>query len=143
MAGIAVVMLLMGGKTALSGLQNLVTITALPFSIVLILMCIAIWKELRRDPMMIRRGFGITAVQNAVRHGIHSYGDNFELAVLEVDDASDRGAGARFDSTADKNVDWYRRTDEDGNEIPYDYELGAYIDPQTGLPIEEETNQPS
>ncbi|MCI7551695.1 MAG: BCCT family transporter [Actinomycetaceae bacterium] len=134
MAGIAVVMLLMGGPSALSGLQNLVTITALPFSIVLVLMCVAIWLELRRDPMMIRRGFGVKAMQNAVRQGIEEHGDNFELAVLPAE-GSDRAAGAEFDSTNGKYVDWYRRTDEDGNEIPYDYELGAYIDPKTGEPI--------
>lgn len=54
MAGIAVVILLMGGKTALSGLQNLVTISALPFSVIMVLMCFALVKELRNDPMMIR-----------------------------------------------------------------------------------------
>ncbi len=42
MAGIAVVILLMGGATALSGLQNLVTISALPFAVIMVLMCVSL-----------------------------------------------------------------------------------------------------
>ena len=58
MAGIAVVMLLMGGATALSGLQNLITVTALPFSLILIAMAVALWKDLRTDPMFIPSQYG-------------------------------------------------------------------------------------
>ncbi|MDO5044646.1 MAG: BCCT family transporter [Coriobacteriia bacterium] len=141
MAGIAVVMLLMGGSTALTGLQNLVTITALPFSLVLMLMCYAIWKELSRDPIMIRKKFGVKAVQNAVRYGIEEHGDNFELQVAPVEPDSPRGAGAEFDSTSEQYLRWYRRTDEDGNPIPYDYKRGVYIDPETGEPIIEEEHE--
>ncbi|EEH63952.1 transporter, betaine/carnitine/choline family [Gleimia coleocanis DSM 15436] len=134
MAGIAVVILLMGGKTALSGLQNLVTVTALPFSVIIVLMCFALVKELRTDPMMIREHYEQTAISNAVRYGIEEHGDNFELAVEPVDPESDRGVGNDFDSTAEEYTDWYIRTDEDGNPVEYDYEQGAYIDPETGEP---------
>lgn len=134
MAGIAVVILLMGGKTALSGLQNLVTISALPFSVIMVLMCFALVKELRNDPMMIRAHYEQTAIANAVRYGIEEHGDNFELSIEAVDPQSDRGVGNDFDSTAEEYTDWYVRTDEDGNPVEYDYEQGAYIDPETGEP---------
>lgn len=134
MAGIAVVILLMGGKTALSGLQNLVTISALPFSAIMVLMCFALVKELRNDPMMIRAHYEQTAIANAVRYGIEEHGDNFELSIEAVDPQSDRGVGNDFDSTAEEYTDWYVRTDEDGNPVEYDYEQGAYIDPETGEP---------
>lgn len=134
MAGIAVVILMMGGKTALSGLQNLVTISALPFAAIMVLMCISLVKELRNDPMMIREHYQQTAIENAVRYGIEEHGDNFELAIETVDPESDRGVGNEFDSTAEELTEWYARTDEDGSPVEYDYEQGAYIDPETGEP---------
>ena len=110
MAGIAVVMLLMGGENALQGLQNLITITALPFTVVIILMAIALIKEMRTDPLVIRDTFEKSAVSNAIVHGIETHGDNFEIAVNPTTPDSQRAAGADFDSTADKVTEWYTRT---------------------------------
>ena len=130
MAGIAVVILLMGGKNALQGLQNLITITALPFAVVIVLMCIALVKELRWDPMAIREHYQHKALENAVREGVGEHGDNFRLAVEPVDPANDEhlAAGADFDSTAEAATSWYTRTDEEGNPVPYDYTTGEYLD---------------
>ncbi|WP_262426482.1 BCCT family transporter [Brachybacterium sp. Z12] len=50
MGGIAVVMLLLGGETALQGLQSLVIITAVPFAVVMLLIIVAWLRELRSDP---------------------------------------------------------------------------------------------
>ena len=36
--------------------------------------------------------------------------------------------GADFDSSAPEVTDWYRRTDEDGNPVAYDYETGEFTD---------------
>lgn len=127
MAGIAVVMLLMGGQNALQGLQNLITITALPFSVILILMAIALHKELATDPTIIRDSFEKAAVSNAIVHGIEEHGDNFELAVAPTAPDSERAAGADFDSTAEEVTEWYTRTDEDGNPVEYDYAAGEYV----------------
>nr|WP_197709362.1 BCCT family transporter [Tessaracoccus timonensis] len=128
MAGIAIVMLLMGGRDALQGLQNLITITALPFAVVLVLMAIALVKEMRMDPLVIRRGYERAAVEKAVRHGIAEHGDNFEITVAPVPADSERAVGAGFDSTAEEVTNWYARTDEDGNPVAYDYETGTYPD---------------
>ena len=128
MAGIAIVILLMGGATALSGLQNLVTITALPFAIVLAVMAFSFLKEIRRDPLMLRHLFAESAIKQAVRQGIAEHGDNFEIAVDPVPADSDRAAGAKFDSTSKEFTEWYQRTDEDGNPIEYDYKTGAYVE---------------
>lgn len=56
MMGIAVVMLLTGGEDVLTGLQNLTILSALPFCIVLLVMMVAFIKDLRSDPVFIRRG---------------------------------------------------------------------------------------
>ncbi len=136
MAGIAVVMLLTGGKNALQGLQNLITITALPFAVVLILITIALVKELRNDPATIRHIYEHSALENAVLQGVSKYGDNFTIAVQPTAENSKFAAGSDFDSAAPEVTDWYARTDQDGNPIEYDYETGQYLDLE-GKPLPE------
>lgn len=137
MSGIAVVILLFGGENALSGLQNLVVVTALPFAVILVLMAVALMKELRHDPMAIRDRYQTAAVENAVRHGVAEYGDHFALAIEPTAPDSEYATGGEFDSTAPEVTEWYARTDEDGNPIDYDYDRGVYLD-EEGNPLPEE-----
>ena len=127
MAGIAVVILLAGGRNALQGLQNLITITALPFAVIIVAMCVALVRELRNDPMSIRAHYESQAISNAVVHGVREYGDDFALTIEPTPSESDYATGADFDSTADEVTEWYTRTDEEGNAVGYDYETGEYI----------------
>ena len=132
MAGIAVVMLLTGGDTALTGLQNLITITALPFTVVLVLMAVALQRELANDPFAIRDRYQRAAVEKATVRGLVEYGDDFAFTVERTPPGSWYAAGEGFDSTAAEITDWYRRTDEDGNPVEYDYVLGEYLDDGDG-----------
>lgn len=132
MAGIAVVMLLTGGDTALTGLQNLITITALPFTVVLVLMAVALQRELANDPFAIRDRYQRAAVEKATVRGLVQYGDDFAFTVERTPPGSWYAAGEGFDSTAAAITDWYRRTDEDGNPVDYDYVLGEYPDEGDG-----------
>ncbi len=50
---VAVVMLLVGGETALDGLRTLTIIAAAPFLLLMILLCISLARDLRTDPMII------------------------------------------------------------------------------------------
>jgi choline/carnitine/betaine transport len=54
MGGVAAVMLLVGGDNALNGLQNLTILIAVPFVVVMVALCVSLWRDLRRDPLMIR-----------------------------------------------------------------------------------------
>ncbi|GAA3675558.1 BCCT family transporter [Arthrobacter ginkgonis] len=126
MTGIAVVMLLVGGNEALTGLQNLVIVSALPFTVILLLMMAAFYKDLRTDPAVIRVEYAQAALENAVKTGIDEHGDRFALAVECAPEGG--GAGAEFDSHAEEVTDWYRRTDEDGVPVEYDYASGEYAD---------------
>jgi choline/carnitine/betaine transport len=126
MMGIAVVMLLAGGEDALSGLQNLTILIAIPFSVVLIGLVVAFLKDLSTDPAAIRRTYAENAIHNAVVKGLEEHGDEFELSVSRAEEG--HGAGSDFDSTASEVTDWYRRTDEDGNEVDYDYASGEWGD---------------
>lgn len=127
MAGIAAVILLAGNENALQGLQNFVTVTALPFAVILILMMLALLRELRGDPLALRQRFGEEALAGAVLHGVRDYGDNWTLSVEGTAD-EDYAAGAAFDSTAAEYTEWYARTDEEGNRVGYDYETGEYLE---------------
>ena len=105
LSGIAIVGLLIGGDSALQGLQNLIIVTALPFAFIIIGMMIAFIRDLSTDPMMIRRSYARAAIQHAVKDGLAAHGDDFELKVTRS--KAGEGAGANFDSTASELTEWY------------------------------------
>ncbi|MEV6288742.1 BCCT family transporter [Kribbella sp. NPDC051770] len=80
---VAAVMLLAGGggAEALQGLQNLTIVAALPFALVMVGLAVALAKDLRTDPLMLRREIGTEAVENAVIEGVSAHGDDFSLVV--------------------------------------------------------------
>ena len=110
MMGIAIVMLLAGGEDALSGLQSLTYLIALPFSLVLILMVWAFLKDLSTDPARIRYDYARKAVSDAVIRGIEDHGEEFEFAVKHSPDG--RGAGTGVDASDPKYTDWYKEEAE-------------------------------
>lgn len=126
LSAIAVVMLLIGGESALESMQDLIIVSALPFAIAMIVMMVAFWKELSTDPAIIRWRYGQSALDQSVRAGVRRYGDSFALQVSQAEDGN--GAGAGFDSHDAAVTDWYQRRDESGQPIDYDYETGQYID---------------
>ncbi|MFD9541780.1 BCCT family transporter [Streptomyces sp. NPDC060022] len=80
---VAAVMLLIGnGKgDALAGLQNLTILVAAPFTIVMIGMCVALMRDLRQDPQIVRQEFGVEAVESAVIEGHAKYDGDFEIRI--------------------------------------------------------------
>lgn len=74
-------MLLVGGADALSGLQTITIIAALPFVVVMIALCVSLVKDLRTDPMIVRAKYASKAVEQAVVHGVSEHGDNFVIRV--------------------------------------------------------------
>ncbi len=128
MMGISVVMLLTGGEDALSGLQSLTILTAMPFSLVIMALMVSFIKDLRTDPMAIRRTYAATAVRDAVVRGLEEYGDDFEIAVEPTDAGRGVGAATDVDSTSEELTGWYRRTNEEGEPVGYDYATGEWAD---------------
>ncbi len=84
--GVAAVMLLVGGDSALTGLQNITIVAALPFAIVMIGLAVALVKDLRNDPLMVRRRYAREAIEQAVVNGVTLHGDEFALAVEPADE---------------------------------------------------------
>ncbi|WP_040587365.1 BCCT family transporter [Sciscionella marina] len=80
---VAAIMLIIGGggESALTGLQNLTIIVASPFVIVMVLLCIALVRDLRRDRVVLRDDKGAEVIEAAVDHGTERYGEDFYLTV--------------------------------------------------------------
>ncbi|MBB3677627.1 BCCT family transporter [Modestobacter versicolor] len=81
MGAVAAIMLLVGGDDALTGLQNLTIIAALPFALVMVGLAVSLAKDLRSDPMVLRRAYATEAVEQAVVDGITRHGEDFQLVV--------------------------------------------------------------
>ena len=84
--GVGAVMLLVGGDSALTGLQNITIVAALPFALVMVGLAVALVKDLRNDPLMVRRRYAREAIEQAVVTGVTLHGDDFALAVEPTDD---------------------------------------------------------
>jgi hypothetical protein len=65
----------------LSGIQNITIIMAAPFVLVMVVMCVALTKDLRDDPLVRRGQRGTRAIEQAVEFGTQTYGDSFYLPV--------------------------------------------------------------
>jgi choline/carnitine/betaine transport len=85
---VAAVMLLVGGADALSGLQTITIVAALPFVLVMIGLSVALVKDLRADPLMVRQQYAAEAVEQAVISGLTEHGDDFVITV-DRDPAAD------------------------------------------------------
>jgi len=83
---VAAVMLLAGGDEpaeALSGLQSMTIVAAVPFVLVVIGLCVSLVLDLRTDPVVVRRQYAVDAVEAAVISGVTAHGDDFVISVEE------------------------------------------------------------
>lgn len=116
---VAAVMLLAGGdepSEALSGLQRVTIVAALPFILVMLLLCFALAKDLRRDPLSLRRRLATSVVERAIRTGVEQHrGVQFDLVTkhecAETCSDSDCPSGAPTGSIP--TVDSSQRSAED------------------------------
>ncbi len=85
---VAAIMLLAGGDepaAALNGLKNITIVSSLPFVIVMLILCAAIWKDLSRDPLMLRNRLARNVLEDSVVTGIDRHeGLAFELRTVEA-----------------------------------------------------------
>lgn len=105
LALIASALLVAGGQATLSGLQQLMVVSALPFAFVVIGIMFSWARDLSTDPYIIRRRYARAAIAQGVRRGIDEYGDDFVFGASEV--PSHEGAGAGFDSQDPSLTEWY------------------------------------
>lgn len=95
---VAAVMLLAGGASgntsaALNGLKNITIVSALPFLLVMTVMCFSLLKELRSDPLMLRGALGTQMVEQAIISGVTEHGhEDFSLVVEKQERPDDQPA---------------------------------------------------
>jgi hypothetical protein len=95
MGSVAAIMLILGEDgAALTGLQNLTIIAALPFALVMAAMAVSLVKDLRRDPIVLRGNYATLAIEKAVVDGISRHGDDFVLVVERTPSTLAPGAAA-------------------------------------------------
>jgi choline/carnitine/betaine transport len=102
---VAAVMLIVGGEDALSGLQNITIVAALPFLVVMVGLAISLVKDLNADPLIVRRQIAVAAIDQAVVAGVTEHGDDFALVVEEAPAADDAADGTARQSAADATRD--------------------------------------
>ncbi len=109
MGCVAAVMLVAGGDDpteALSGLQRLTIIAALPFVVVMVLICVALTKDLYRDPLTLRRQLVSSVVNRSVRTAVEQHhGETFDLVTSSksaTPQTTSPGAYARAGVAADR-----------------------------------------
>ena len=98
---VAAVMLLAGGSDpaeALDGLKNITIVSALPFVIVMLLLCVAVWKDLSKDPLIIQEQLAAHVLETSVATAVDEYdGEIFGLETSELEieeEPADAGADA-------------------------------------------------
>ena len=130
LAGVSSIMLLVGGSDALQGLQDLVTVAALPFAVILLALIPAFLRDLSTDPMSLRHRYARKALDNAVRQGMDQHGDDFAIEIRQ--EKGPAAAGHDMDSTSERMSSWYQRTDEDDRPVDYDYREDRYVENEPG-----------
>ncbi|MGW3467451.1 BCCT family transporter [Saccharopolyspora sp. NPDC000995] len=85
---VAVIMLIVGGENALSGIQNMTFLASAPFAVVMVLLCVALMKDLREDPLMQRGEKGAQVLEQAVIAGTERHGGEFQLEVGPAEEDS-------------------------------------------------------
>ena len=74
---------------ALDGLQALTTVVALPFMVVMVMMCISLYRDVRTDPIILRVHLGVELVEGAVAQGVVKHEGEFELVTSPIETADD------------------------------------------------------
>ncbi|WP_226360023.1 BCCT family transporter [Pseudonocardia sp. ICBG1142] len=90
MGAVAVLMLLTGGEDALSGIQNLTILVAAPFVVIMVLLCVALHRDVRRDRVILRAVKSAEVMEQAVDWATDNHGDDFYVKVGSF--AKDDGA---------------------------------------------------
>ena len=99
MGGVAAIMLVTGGDDALTGLQQITIVAAVPFVLVMAALCVSLYKDLQTDPMVVRGRLGEEMVESAVLTGVEEHDGEFVLVVeaAEPSDSSSPSDGPERD----------------------------------------------
>jgi choline/carnitine/betaine transport len=102
---VAAVMLLAGGDdpaAALNGLKNITIVSALPFVVVMLVLCVALWRDLSRDPLVIQGQLARQVLVESVASAVDRHdGEPFELRTVPAPEPADREEAGPDGTTPD------------------------------------------
>lgn len=87
---VAAIMLVIGQSEALTGLQNITIVAALPFVVVMLGLCLSLHRDMQTDPVVVRHRLGREVVEEAVVTGVERHQGDFALVVKSADPAATR-----------------------------------------------------
>ena len=96
--GVASAMLLAGGDDpaeVLTGLRDITIVSALPFVIVMLLLCVSLYKDLNNDPMLLRHSLANQVLVDSVTTAVTTASEPHEVETIELH--------TRLSSTTDKD----------------------------------------
>ena len=110
---VAAVMLLAGGDNpaeALNGLKNITIVSALPFVIVMLVLCVAIWKDVNKDPLVLQGKVAQEVLEQSIVEAVERHdGGGFNLMTSEIavvsQDQVKNPASLKTEPAQDKNTD--------------------------------------
>ncbi|HIV57778.1 MAG TPA: BCCT family transporter [Candidatus Stackebrandtia faecavium] len=83
-----------GGDKALTGLQNLTILVAVPFTVVMVVLCLSLTKDLRNDPLILREEQGDEVIHTAVHTGQRLFHGDFELELRPGSNGNSEESGS-------------------------------------------------
>jgi len=86
---VAAIMLIIGGDDALTGLQQITIVAAVPFVLVMVALCLSLYKDLRNDELIVRGRLGVEAIETAVVTGLEEHQGDFVFVVEPADESKD------------------------------------------------------
>ncbi len=86
---VAAIMLAVGGTNALSGLQRVTVVASVPFVLVVLALCLSLYRDLRHDPIILRERAGVALVEVAVEAGSDRHDGGFELVTAPTEEQGD------------------------------------------------------
>ncbi|MGH3474260.1 MAG: BCCT family transporter [Aeromicrobium sp.] len=93
---VAAIMLVVGdGDKALTGLQQITIVAAVPFVLVMGALCVSLYKDLQTDPMVVRDRLGTQAVEGAVATGVEEHDGRFALVVERAEHSDEADEDGR------------------------------------------------
>ncbi|WP_291793888.1 BCCT family transporter [Brevibacterium sp.] len=106
---VAAVMLLAGGEDpaeALNGLKNITIVSALPFVLVMLLLCVALWRDLRTDPLVLQGRLASKLLEDSVMQAVDTHDGPFtlsthQLPVVDTEEERSEAGGADGSDGAD------------------------------------------
>ncbi|MEU1986016.1 BCCT family transporter [Nocardia sp. NPDC019395] len=77
---------------ALTGLQAITTVVSLPFMLVMVMMCVSLYRDVRTDPLIVRANLGVELVEGAVVQGVEQHEGEFQLVTTPIESVEEVSA---------------------------------------------------